>query len=149
MLEARLARESADFGGTTRGVLKEAIEALKAKGGEPKEAIRVTAERAKTIADLELQAADLEKKTKELRSRISALKQCRSRGGRRPARRAPTRHRDPTPGMPLKTFDSSRWIWPEGSWRFKKNIIAVCGVIARSSSARVSTQTRPAWPRRV
>jgi phage shock protein A len=35
----------------------------------------VTAEAAHTIAALERQAADLEKKTKELRSRISALKQ--------------------------------------------------------------------------
>ena len=75
VLEARLARESADFGGTTRRVLKEAIEALKVTGNEPKEAIRVTAAAAHTIAELERQAADLEKKTKELRSRISTLKQ--------------------------------------------------------------------------
>ena len=61
VLEARLARESADFGGNTRLVLKEAIEALKGKGGEPKAATGATAEQAKTIAELERQAADLEK----------------------------------------------------------------------------------------
>ena len=81
VLEARLARESADFGGDTRRVLKEAIAVLKAKGDEPKEAMPGTAERVKTIAELERQAADLEKKTKELRSRISALKQAPEQGG--------------------------------------------------------------------
>jgi aminopeptidase N len=81
VLEARLARESADFGGSTRQVLKEAIDALKGKGGKPKEAIGATAEQAKTIAELEHQAADLEKKTRELRSRISALKEAPEQGG--------------------------------------------------------------------
>ena len=37
VLEARLARESADFGGYTRHVLEEAIETLKDNAGEPKE----------------------------------------------------------------------------------------------------------------
>jgi len=81
VLEARLARESADFGGYTRHVLKEAIEALRGKGAEPKEGTRATADQAETIAELERQAADLEKKTKELRSRISALKQAPEQGG--------------------------------------------------------------------
>ena len=41
----------------------------------------LTAEQATTIAELERQAADLEKKTKELRSRISALKHVPEQGG--------------------------------------------------------------------
>ena len=44
ILEARLARESADFGGNTRHVLKEAIEALKAKPDDAKESTGPTAE---------------------------------------------------------------------------------------------------------
>ncbi len=81
VLEARLARESADFGGSTRRVLKEAIDALRGKGGEPKEAVGATTEQAKTIAELERQAAELDLKTKELRSRISALKHAPEQGG--------------------------------------------------------------------
>jgi aminopeptidase N len=82
VLEARLARESADFGGETRQVLKEAIEALKENSGEPKEKTPPTAGQASAsaIADLERQAVDLEKKTTELRSRIAALKQAPEQG---------------------------------------------------------------------
>ena len=84
VLEARLARESADFGGTNRQVLKEAIETLKETSTEPKEGVRPPAEQTNTsasaIADLERQEAELEKKTKELRSQITALKQESERG---------------------------------------------------------------------
>ena len=106
VLEARLARESADFGGSTRLVLKEAIEALKGKGGEPKEATSATDDHAKTLVELERQAADLEKKAKELRSRISALKQVpeQGKGNPRPERR--TRPIDREPWISLKTVDS-------------------------------------------
>jgi aminopeptidase N len=84
VLEARLARESADFGGSTRHVLKEAIEALKEKPAEAKDTTSPTAApaaaSASTLAELERQAAELEKKTQELRARIAAMKNTPEQG---------------------------------------------------------------------
>jgi aminopeptidase N len=104
VLEARLARESADFGGNTRQILKEAIETLKDQPGEPKEKPRSTAEQASAIADLERQAADLEKKSKELRSRIAALKQTPEHGTQPATTLAPV---PPTPTPATGTSDTS------------------------------------------
>ena len=59
-------------------MLEETLEALKDQ--QPK-APSGPADQAQTIAELERQAAELELKTKELRSRISALKRAPEQGG--------------------------------------------------------------------
>jgi aminopeptidase N len=69
-LKARLERESIGFSGFARRQLQETLEAL--KDGDPADAGRT--DPARGIAELENQAAELELKTKELRSRIAALK---------------------------------------------------------------------------
>jgi aminopeptidase N len=73
-LEARLAREIGDWSGDTRRALEDTISALKGHEAEPQSDSAVKAQRAKIIADLERQAADLEVKSGELKSRIAALK---------------------------------------------------------------------------
>jgi aminopeptidase N len=74
VLEARLAKDRGDFGGSMRRVLESAISVLKENPTEAKDASGPTALQAKTIAELESQAADLELKSKELRTKIAALK---------------------------------------------------------------------------
>jgi hypothetical protein len=62
------------FSGFTRRILEEAINALNESGQEPASDNAAVIEQTKTIAELESQAADLEQKSKELRSRIATLK---------------------------------------------------------------------------
>jgi len=73
-LQARLARESVGFSSFTRRILEEAINALKQPGRQPGGDGDAIPGETKSIAELEGQAAELELKTKELRSRIAALK---------------------------------------------------------------------------
>ncbi len=68
VLEARLVKDTGDFGGSTRHILEETISLLKENPTPATGESGPTAEQAKTIADLERQAADLELKSKELRS---------------------------------------------------------------------------------
>jgi aminopeptidase N len=76
VMEARLERESVGFSGYTRRTLEDSVNDLKEKQRKAKEAKPAgTGEtQAQSIAELERQAADLESKTKELHSRIAALK---------------------------------------------------------------------------
>jgi aminopeptidase N len=74
VLEARLAKDIGDFGGSARRVLEDTISLLKEQPAEAKNESGPTAEQAKTIAELERQAADLELKSKELRTKIAGLK---------------------------------------------------------------------------
>ena len=46
-----------------------------------------------------------------------------------------------TPCARPTSIHSARPIWPRGSAKFRKNIMAVRSLIAASSSSRVSTQT--------
>ena len=57
-----------------RRVLESAISVLKENPTEAKDANGPTALQAQSIAELESQAADLELKSKELRTKIAALK---------------------------------------------------------------------------
>jgi aminopeptidase N len=72
VLRARLEQEASGFSGMGRRMLDETLEAL--KDTEPKTAAAGSGTGARTIDDLEKQAADLEKKAKELREKIEALK---------------------------------------------------------------------------
>ena len=60
-------------------MLQETLEALQDKDTAVAETRPVAP--AQTIAELDRQAADLEKKTKELRSKIAALKHASEQGG--------------------------------------------------------------------
>jgi aminopeptidase N len=85
-LEARLSLESADFGGNSRQVLKEAIDALKddkATDAKEQPSAKPEPDRSTTdaLAELEHQAAELEKNSKELRSQIAAMKHAQKQGG--------------------------------------------------------------------
>jgi hypothetical protein len=73
-MQARLADESRGFSGFTRRALQEAISALKEPQQKPESDNPALASEAQSIAELEGQASDLERKTSELRSRIAALK---------------------------------------------------------------------------
>jgi len=89
-LQARLARESVGFSSFTRRILEEAINALKEPGRQPGGDSAAIPGETKIIADLEGQAAELELKTKELRSRIAALKVKTEQGGQAPKNTAGT-----------------------------------------------------------
>ena len=69
--------EAIGFSGFGRRMLEETLEAL--KDSEPKTAGSGPAAGPQTIDELERQAADLEKKAKELRDEIEALKKTRHR----------------------------------------------------------------------
>ncbi len=71
-LAARLDQEATGFSGMGRRMLEDTLEALKET--EPKTAAAGSTAGAKTVDELEKQAADLEKKAKELRQKIDALK---------------------------------------------------------------------------
>jgi aminopeptidase N len=71
-LSARLGIEATGFNGMGRRMLEETLEAL--KDTEPKTARSSSGAGAKSIDELEKQAADLEKKARELRQKIDALK---------------------------------------------------------------------------
>jgi aminopeptidase N len=73
-LRARLASESRGFSGFTRRILEQAIDTLKQPAGQSQGDHPAVADDARSIAELEGQAVDLEKKSQELRSRIAALK---------------------------------------------------------------------------
>jgi aminopeptidase N len=89
-LQARLAREHVGFSSSSRRILEEAINALKQQGRQPDGDNPAIAEQTKSIAELEGQAADLELKTKELRSRIAALKLKTEQSGQAPKNTAGT-----------------------------------------------------------
>ncbi len=74
VLEARLGRDHLGFAGFTRDLLEATIKDLKEQGDKPKSNDAKPAD-SKTIAELEKQVADLQKKTKELTSQIADLKQ--------------------------------------------------------------------------
>jgi aminopeptidase N len=82
VLEARLAREGVGFSGFTRRAIEKAISALKEPERESPSDSAAIVEQTKTITELESQAADLELKSKELRSRIATLKLKVEQGGR-------------------------------------------------------------------
>ena len=82
VLEARLARESADFGGNTRRVLKEAIEALKAEsrrtqGGGPCR----RPSRPRPSPSSSARPPTSSRRPRSCRSRIAALKHAPEQGG--------------------------------------------------------------------
>jgi aminopeptidase N len=89
VLQARLGRESVGFSGFTRRILEEAISALKEPGRQPPGDNTANTEQAKTIAELESQAALLDLKTKEIRSRIATLKLKVEQGGQAAKTTAP------------------------------------------------------------
>jgi aminopeptidase N len=74
VLEAWLTRENIGFSGFTRRMLEDAIHDLKEQGREPKGTSPFEVEEAEGLTDLERQATELELKTKELRTRITAIK---------------------------------------------------------------------------
>jgi aminopeptidase N len=74
VLESWLNRENIGFSGYPRHQLEAAIHDLKEEGREPKGTSPFEAEEAQGIVELERQATELEKKTKELRNRISTMK---------------------------------------------------------------------------
>ncbi len=69
---ARLGLEATGFSGIGRRMLEDTLEAL--KDTEPKTAGSSSSAGARSIDELEKQAADLEKRARELREKIEALK---------------------------------------------------------------------------
>jgi aminopeptidase N len=74
VLEARLRREHLGFGGFARETLTATINELKDQGGASKAVVTGSAQ-AKSVAELEKQLADLQKKSKELTEEIAKLRQ--------------------------------------------------------------------------
>jgi HEAT repeat protein len=74
VLEARLRSEHLGFGGFARETLEATINELKNEGSKPNRNVAPPTQ-AKTVAELEAQLADLQKKTNELTSQIADLKQ--------------------------------------------------------------------------
>jgi hypothetical protein len=74
VLEERLRGEHLGFGGIAREMLEATINELKGQGSTPKGTLTAGAA-ATTIAELEKQVAELQKKSKELASQIADLKQ--------------------------------------------------------------------------
>jgi HEAT repeat protein len=90
VLRARLGRESSGFSAGPRRRLQEAIDAL--QGTESTAVAAGADDPAKSIAELEAQAAELEVKARDLRGRITELKRSRAQA---PSETAPKRS---TPG---------------------------------------------------
>jgi hypothetical protein len=77
-LQARLGRESSGFSAGPRRRLQEAIDALRGDGSTA--GARAAADSARSISELEAQAAELEVKARDLRGRIAELKRSRTTG---------------------------------------------------------------------
>ncbi len=77
-LQARLAHESSGFSAFSRRRLQETIEAL--QGPSSTAVAGGPADPARGVAELEAQAAELEVKARDLRSRIAALKKPQTAG---------------------------------------------------------------------
>jgi HEAT repeat protein len=80
VLEARLRGEHLGFGGFAREALEATINELKNQVSKPNGTVAAPTQ-AKTVAELEKQLADLQKKTNELTSQIADLKQKGDRSG--------------------------------------------------------------------